>query len=94
MTDDVAGLVEFIAHLRDVASRVADVDDHIAVHQAADALQSQAAEIARLREALAGLANRVKAEGSPYHTAILALDALVYDVKRRAHQALASEPGK
>lgn len=61
----------------------------------ANAILTERAEAAEarekvLREAVANLANRINIEGSPYHTAILALDAIVHGVKRECRQALAA----
>jgi len=41
-----------VEQVRDVASRVADVDDHVVVHLAADALDAQARLIEEAREVL------------------------------------------
>lgn len=46
------------------------------------------AEVERLRQSHADLANRINIVGSPYHRAIEALDALVSDVKTQTRQAL------
>jgi hypothetical protein len=51
-------------------------------------IQAQAAEIKRLREALAHLANTINIVGSHYHRAQVAIDDLVLDVKKSARAAL------
>lgn len=44
-----------VEQVRDVASRVADVDDHVVVHLAADALDAQARLIEEAREVIESL---------------------------------------
>jgi hypothetical protein len=56
--------------------------------KAADTIEAQAAEIKRLREALAHLANTINIVGSHYHRAQVAIDDLVLDVKKSARAAL------
>lgn len=51
-------------------------------------IEAQAAEIKRLREALAHLANTIDIVGSHYHRAQVAIDDLVLDVKKSARAAL------
>ena len=53
-----------------------------------DTIEAQAAEIKRLREALAHLANTINIVGSHYHRAQVAIDDLVLDVKKSARAAL------
>lgn len=53
-----------------------------------DTIEAQAAEIKRLREALAHLANTIDIVGSHYHRAQVAIDDLVLDVKKSARAAL------
>jgi phage shock protein A len=48
-----------------------------------------AEENARLRQALASIANRINVEGSPWHEAQAALDKVVVSIKSEARAALA-----
>lgn len=52
-------------------------------------LAAERAENARLRIALASIANRINVEGSPWHDAQLALDKLVVEIKRKVRATLA-----
>ena len=58
------------------------------VRTIADTIEAQAAEIKRLREALAHLANTINIVGSHSHRAQVAIDDLVLDVKKSARAAL------
>jgi hypothetical protein len=73
---------ELIKRLRD------DDTDPVMLKKAADTIEAQAAEIKRLREALAHLANTIDIVGSHYHRAQVAIDDLVLDVKKSARAAL------
>ena len=51
-------------------------------------IDEQSATIARLREALANMANTINIVGSPYDGIQKAADELIHDVKKRARAAL------
>lgn len=89
MTDDLVqrlkGHSEILTHDKGKFVRFIDV---ATCTEAIDRIEAQAAEIERLREALAHIANTINIVGSPYHKAQEALDQIVTETKRAARAAL------
>lgn len=59
-----------------------------AVGDAKDRIEALQAEVARLRDALAHMANTINIVGSDYEQSLQAMDRLVVSVKKQARQAL------